>query len=139
MQFAQICDRVEADAAAGASPADVSALPGLWLNSNPETSGIARMVMSEAGGRLSLQVYAVAPDGLVDWGTADVEVFSSSPSSRAAAGFVCRYDFGFAEALLQAMLLKGLMVLAQTHTFKDGSGRVDYFVREYFALAHGRY
>ena len=138
MQFAQICDRVETDPAT-AEPVDLSALHGIWINSNPDTSGIARMVMSEAGGRLSLQVYAIGPDGLIDWGTTAVTVFMSSPSSRVAAGFTCLYDFGFAETRLQAMILKGLIVLAQFHSFKDESRRADFFVREYFALAHGRY
>ena len=138
MQFAQICDRVETDAAT-AGPADTSALLGSWVNSNPETNGIARMVMSEAGGKLSIQVYAVGPEGLIDWGAAGVEVFMSSPSSRVVAGFTCLYDFGFAETRLRAMIMKGLIVLAQFHNFKDGSRRADYFVREYFALAHGRY
>ena len=135
MQFAQICDRVEA----GGGPSDVSGLLGVWVNSNPETQGIARMVMTESGGRLSLRVQAVGPDGLIDWGETDVRVFTSAPSSRAGAGFACLYDFGFAEARLQAMILKGLVVLAQFHTFKDDSGRADFFVREYFALIHGRH
>jgi len=138
MQFSQICDRVEAEAA-GADPADVSALAGVWLNSNPDTNGIARMVLSEAGGKLVLQVYGVGPEGLIDWGTTDVNIFAASASSRSVTGFTCIYDFGFAETQLQAMILKGLIVLAQLHTFKDESRRVDYFVREYFALAHGRY
>lgn len=138
MQFAQICDRVEIDAATTGS-VDISALPGIWINTNPETNGIARMVMSEADGKLSLQVSAIGPDDLIDWGTTEVSVFTSSPSSRVSAGFTCLYDFGFAETELQAMLLKGLLVLAQIHRFKDDSNRVDYFVREYFALAHGRY
>jgi len=96
-------------------------------------------VISEADGNVSLQAYAIGPDGLIDWGAADVAVFTSTPNSRVAAGFTCLYDFGFAETRLQAMILKGLIVLAQFHTFKDDSGRVDYFVREYFALAHDRY
>jgi hypothetical protein len=135
MQFAQIRDRVRADD----GPLDLSAFPGTWVNSNPETSGIARILMEADGGRLSLRVYAVGPDGLIDWGRADAAPFTASPSSRAGTGFACVYDFGFAETELQAMLLKGLMVLAQLHRFKDGSGRMDYFVREYFALSHGRY
>jgi hypothetical protein len=88
---------------------------------------------------LSLQVYAISPDGLIDWGTTDVAVFTATPSSRIGAGFTCLYDFGFAETRLQGMIVKGLIVLAQFHSFKDDSRRVDYFVREYFALAHGRY
>lgn len=139
MRFAQLCDRVETDAATAVVPVDVTGLPGVWLNSNPETNGIARIVMSEANGQLSLQVYAVGPEGLIDWGTASVNVFTSSSTSRVASGFTCFYDLGFAETQLQAMILKGLIVLAQIHRFKDESRRVDYFVREYFALAHGRY
>lgn len=135
MRFAQIRDRVEVEN----GPLDLSAFPGTWVNSNPDTGGIARIVMAEEGGRLSLQVYAVGPEGLIDWGRADAEPFTASPSSRSGSGFTCVYDFGFAETELQAMLLKGLMVLAQSHRFKDGSGRMDYFVREYFALSHGRY
>ena len=135
MQFAQLRDRVAADD----GPLDLSAFPGTWVNSNPLTSGIARIVMEEDEGRLSLQVYAIGPDGLIDWGKTEVAPFTASPSSRVGSGFTCVYDFGFAETELQAMLLKGLMVLAQLHRFKDASGRMDYFVREYFALSHGRY
>jgi hypothetical protein len=44
MLIAQIRDRVETDGA-GAEPIDVSALHGMWINSNPDSSGIARMVI----------------------------------------------------------------------------------------------
>ncbi len=137
MEFAQVFDRVETNIPAGAL--DLSGLPGTWVNTNPDTNGIARMVISEADGKASLQVYATGPEGLIDWGSADVVVFASTPKSRVGAGFTCRFDFGFAETQLQAMIMKGLIVLAQIHNFKDQSGRADYFVREYFALDHGRY
>ena len=137
MQFAQICDRVEIDAAT-AGPIDISGLLGTWVNSNPETNGIERMLITETDGKLKLEVQAIGPEGLINWGRADVTVFTSSPSSRTGAGFACLYDFGFAETRLEAMIMKGLTVLAQFHIFKDDSGRVDYFVREYYALAHGQ-
>lgn len=138
MRFAQIRDRVEAGVEADA-PVDISALAGMWVNSNPDTNGIARMVMSESNGNLAVQVFAIGPDGLIDWGTTEVTLFTAGPASRDAAGFTCRYDFGFVETRLQAMILKGLIVLAELHSFTDDSNRVDYFVREYFALNHGRY
>lgn len=138
MQFAQICDRVETTAAT-VGPIDSSALPGIWVNSNPDTTGIAKMVMSESDGNLLLQVYAVGPNGLIDWGSTGASVLASTASSRVAAGFTCLFDFGFAETRLQGMIMKGLLVLAQLHSFKDDSNRVDFFVREYFALVHGRY
>ena len=59
-----------------------------------------------------------------------------------ARGCVTRHHshhyFGFAETRLQAMVMKGLLVLSQFHGFKDDSGRADYFVREYYALTDGR-
>lgn len=138
MQFAQIRDRVIAEPTS-VGTGDLSALAGVWVNSNPETTGVARMVITKSGPQLSLQVYAIGPEGLIDWGAVDIDVFTATPSSRVAAGFTCLYDFGFVETCLQAMILKGLIVLAQIHRFKDGGDRVDYFVREYFALEHGKY
>ena len=136
MQFAQICDRVNVDAA---GPIDIRALPGTWVNSNRETNGIARIVIAESSGHLSLQTYAVGPDHMIDWGTVAVNVFASTPSSRVATGFTCVYDFSFVETRLQGMIMKGLLVLAQLHSFKDHSRRADYFVREYFALDHKQF
>ena len=137
LQFAQLSDRVESDGSNAAM--DTQALPGVWINSNPNTTGIARMVMSESGGKLSLQVFAIGPDGLIDWGSSDVNVFAGVPTSKVGAGFTCNFDFGFAETELQGMIMKGLLVLAQFHRFKDNSKRADFFVREYFALEHGQY
>jgi hypothetical protein len=137
MEFAQLNDRVEFEGAAAAP--DVSGLAGVWINSNPDTNGIARMKFSDVEGQLSVRVHAVGPDGLIDWGTAPVKLFAASPNSRATAGFTCTYDFGFAETRLQAMIMKGLIVLAQFHKFKDDSNRMNFFVREYFAVVHDRY
>src|ERR1044071_3543897 len=135
MQFAQISDRVESDL----GEIDPSALLGAWINSNLDTTSIARVKISEADGKLQLQVFAMGPEGLIDWGTAPAQVFAGGPTAHAGVGFTCRYDFGFAEARLQAMIMKGLLVLAQFHLFKDDSGRADYFLREYFALSHDRF
>ena len=137
MEFAQIYDRVENESAA--APLDISNLAGVWINSNPDTNGIARMEFAEVDGKPSMRVDAIGPDGLIDWGSAPLKLFAASPSSRTTAGFTCTYDFGFAETQLQAMIMKGLIVLAQVHKFKDDSGRMDYFVREYFAVVHDRY
>ena len=132
MQFAQLSDRVESKGTGAAM--DIKALPGVWINSNPDTSGIARMVMSESDGKLSLQVFAIGPEGLIDWGSTVVKVFAGLPTSNAGAGFTCDFDFGFAAIELQGMIMKGLLVLAQFHRFKDDSNRADFFLREYFAL-----
>src|SRR5262249_11187959 len=125
MEIAQLCDLVE-PAAKAEGPVDLSTLIGTWVNSNTNTASVARLVISEADRQVSLRVSAVGPEGLIDWGTADLVIFTSSPASRLPAGFSCRYDFGFAETTLQGMIMKGLLVLAQFHFFKDESRRVDY-------------
>jgi len=137
MEFAQLYDRVEIENAA--TPLGVSGLEGVWINSNPDTNGIARMEFSDVEGTLSVRVHAVGPDGLIDWGLAPVKLLAAAPNSRTTAGFTCTYDFGFAETRLQAMIMKGLIVLAQFHKFKDDSNRMNFFVREYYAVVHDRY
>jgi hypothetical protein len=135
MNFVQICDRVETEG----GEIDRAALIGTWINSNHDTNSIARVKIAEVDGKLQLQVFAIGPDGLIDWGPAGAEVFAAGPGSHTGVGFTCRYDFGFAEARLQAMIMKGLLVLAQFHLFRDNSGRADYFLREYFARSHDRF
>jgi len=137
MRFAQICDDVAVDKST--APMDIAGMCGTWVNTNPDTNGITRMVISADEGQVSLQAFAVGPDGLIDWGVTRLQLFASTPVSRQSAGFSGAYDFGFVEIQLDAMIMKGLIVLGQIHRFKDDSRRADFFVREYFALAHGRY
>ena len=132
-QYAQLSDLVKTEPVDSIDP---KPLIGHWINSNPDTNSIARINITEADGKLQLQVFAVGPDGPIDWGPAPAEVFAPNPSSKTAAGFTCTYDFGFAEARFQAMIMKGLLVLAQFHTFKDDSTRASYFLREYYAMTH---
>ena len=135
-KYAQLSDLIEIDAT---KSIDHKSLLGHWINSNPDTISIARINITEANGKLELQVFAVGPDGLIDWGTATADVFAAGPASRTGAGFACTYDFGFAEARFQAMIMKGLLVLAQFHLFKDESKRAGYFLREYFAMTHDHF
>jgi hypothetical protein len=130
-QYAQLSDHIEVDPITHIDP---KSLIGHWINSNPDTNSIARINITEANGKLQLQVLAVGPDGLIDWGIAPAEVFAPNPASSTGAGFTCTYDFGFAEARFQAMIMKGLLVLAQFHTFKDDSNRANYFLREYYSM-----
>src|SRR5690349_1220767 len=134
-QFAQLSDKVETEPI-HERDLDRGALVGNWINSNPDTTSIGRVNVFEADGKLQLQAYAVSPDGLVDWGTTIADVFAAGPASRIGAGFAATLDRGFAETRLQAMIMKGLLVLAQFHLFKDDSGRASYFLREYYAKTH---
>jgi len=118
---------------------ELGALLGTWINSNPDTTSIAKLEATDKEGKLELRISAVGPDGFIDWGVADAQVFAATPESNTGAGFTCRFDFGFAETRLQGMIMKGLLVLAQFHLFKDDSKRASYFLREYYAATHERF
>ena len=118
---------------------ELGALLGTWINSNPDTHSVAVVKAMALDGKLKLQVSAVGPDGFIDWGVADAQVFAATPESHAGAGFTCRYEFGHGETRLQGMIMKGLLVLAQFHLFKDDTDRESYFLREYFAATHDRF
>src|SRR5260370_35333755 len=105
MKFAQRCDQIEIESGA---PLDYSALPGAWINSNPQATALARLVIEEAGDGLSLQAYGIGRDGLVDWGTSRIDLFASAPSAKVAAGFSCVFDFVFNQTRLQSMIMKAL-------------------------------
>lgn len=135
MQFAQICDLVETGPIRERD-IDRRALIGNWINSNPDTSSITRVNIFEAEGKLQLRVFAVGPEGPTDWGTTTANVFAGGPASSAGAGFAATFQFGISETRLQAMIMKGLLVLAQFHLFKDDSNRASYFLREYYAKTH---
>lgn len=117
---------------------ELSALVGTWINSNPDTHSVALVNASGSGDKLTVRVSAVGPDGLIDWGSVDANVFAATPESHAGAGFTCRYVFEHGETRLQGMIMKGLLVLAQFHLFNDDE-REPYFLREYFAATHDRF
>lgn len=118
---------------------ELSALLGTWINSNPDTRSVMRVKATDSDGRLRLEVSVVGPEGFVDWGDADADVFAATPDSHAAAGFTCRYQFEHGETRFQGMIMKGLLVLAQFHLFNDETDRESYFLREYFAATHDRF
>jgi hypothetical protein len=136
MQAAQLFDLVETKTT---GPIEFSQWAGKWINSNPDTTGIARLEISEARGEFYLEIHAISPGGLIPWGRTRIKTLAANPTSRKGAGFTCSYDFDFVTVRLQAMIVKGLIVLGQFHAFKDDSGRASFFVREYFAIEHGRY
>ena len=76
MEFAQVYDRVEIEGMA--EPLDNSGLAGVWINSNPDTNGIARMEFSEVEGKPSVRVDAIGPDAIIDWGQAPVKLFAAA-------------------------------------------------------------
>lgn len=134
--YAKLQDRPRSGSESGGSePLDVRPLLGTWINTNTATAGIAKAVVAQENGDLHLRVFGAGELELYDWGAVPVKsVCAEGICSRRAISFTAEYDFGFLETELQTNLSKGLLIITTLNTFKDGSGRSNYFSREYFYL-----
>ncbi len=92
-----------AEAVATASP-----LVGTWQACNKATRGIVRVEISEVAGVLHVHVFGACSPTPCDWG--DVK------------------GLAYATGLLDA----GSLLVENYNTFKDGSGRANYYDRGYF-------
>jgi hypothetical protein len=112
---------------------DLSNFLGTWINTYKLTGSIRRFILDRNGEGYTIATYV--SEGIEDLGTVEVVPFAPKVDSREADGFMARYDFEFLEMSLAAYYTKGLIVVSQYTRFKDGSGRPDYFNREFFFKA----
>jgi hypothetical protein len=124
--------------AAGASheasppqPDDQSIFVGAWTSTNRDTQGIARVVIRRDGDWLFVRPFGACTP-VCDWGETRADVFVDGPGSTRAYAFTARFDLGFKETAFQAKVEKGVLVVANFNRFKDGSGRANFFGREFF-------
>jgi hypothetical protein len=111
---------------------DLTDLLGTWINTYRETRSLRRFTLAPSGSGYSIETLVATEAGGQTLGKTEVRPFSPNVNSRKADGFTAQYDFGFLEMSLAAYCAKGLIVVSQYTRFKDGSGRPDYFNREFF-------
>lgn len=113
--------------------ATVAQFVGDWTTTNQNSRGMARVVITPQGQGLLVHAFGAGEPEPQDWGTVQAEVLTDGPGSSRIRAFHAVYDFGFLESYLQAKTEKGVLVLATFNRFKDQSGRLSYFSREFFA------
>jgi hypothetical protein len=133
VQYVRLMDRAETGRGKP-GPLDWSAFEGTWLNTNWQTQGIAKVVLSFVSGGLQVRVFATGPGGLIDWGpVAGATVYCSGIESNIGSAFSVAYDFGFLKTRLEGNINRGVLVLAAYNAFDEQDGRLNYFSREYFS------
>jgi hypothetical protein len=125
-------ERLPEGTAAPGGISDVSVMLGTWYATDKQTGGIVRMVLEGAPGDLTVHSFGAGSPEPHDWGTVPAVPYAAGVASSAGMAFSATYDFGFAEALLAAYSKGGILVLDTFNVFKDGSGRSNYFSREFF-------
>ena len=110
-------------------------LLGTWLNTNTATHGIASAVLARKGGQIVVRIVAAGDSAPFDWGETAADLFAADASSTEAMAFRAFYDFGFMQTDLQAHVRQGVLIIAKFDRFEDGSGRSNYFSKEFFYRA----
>jgi len=116
-------------------PLQLAPILGRWTNTNPRSRGVARFVVSERDGQVWVRAWGGDPDTgqSHDWGEVAVDtLYSDGPRSAKGCAFTARFDHGHAHTLVQTNQNHGVTVLALYTRFTDGSGRQNYFTREFY-------
>lgn len=131
--YVRQADRLAPGEKPDAGPLDLRPLTGLWQNTNPASRGIVRLEIAARDGGLRVRAFGAGSPEPFDWGEVAASVlYADGLRSGKGHAFLASYDFGFQESHLQCNLSQGLLIVAAFNVFKDGSGRSNYFSREFY-------
>lgn len=130
LQSVRADDRLGSAAPAGGI--DVSPLLGTWWATDKATESVVEIELAERAGGFVVHAFGACAPAPCDWGERPAVAYAAAVGSRAAMAWSAVYDFGFMETILAAYMKGGILVLDTFNTFKDGSGRANYFTREFF-------
>lgn len=107
---------------------------GTWINTYQESIVISRLEIFEEDGALFMRCYGPQGGvGALDWGVAPVAAFSPGPDQGDRVNaFETAFNLGHLSSHLCINENKGLLVVAAFHRFHDGSGRSNFFSRQFY-------
>jgi hypothetical protein len=114
------------------SSSAVSTFGGFWRNTNTTGSGIVSVSFTPTDDGGTLCVRGRDRSDANDWGTTTVEIYNEIGAVSEPAKIKARYDLESIDVQLHGWVKQGVLVLALFRRFKDGSGRSNYFDREFF-------
>jgi hypothetical protein len=136
IRMADVTMRADTKQLAG-TKADVTYLLGSWVNAKRETDHIARIEVAERDGEVVIRPYGMAPESAepIDWGEAVATPYVASGSTE-VAGFHAHYEQGAVTTRIAANVKLGVLVLQTYTSFRDDSGRLSHYAREFFHHPH---
>lgn len=106
-------------------------LTGKWQACNRGTRGLVRVVLGTKGDTLTVQVFGACSPTPCDWGVVAGIAYAENVSATDAIAFSATYVFSFKEAIVTGLLDNGTLIVETYNKFTDGSGRSNYYSREY--------
>jgi hypothetical protein len=125
-------DRALSDPATRQLSADK--LIGRWVNTDPNTRGVAEIVVERNGENVTVGVWGVGAEGLIDWPKTQATALANleEEAGQRAVALAVDFDLGFMRAETYLRVNKGVLVIVLFVTFQDDSGRSNYLNREFF-------
>lgn len=110
---------------------DAASLAGLWVGADRHTMSVEAIDIVQRDDACVLRVAGGDTAGARDWGEVEAMTHAADVDKMAAIGATARYDFGFLDTTLTFFAKSGIIILCTFNRWKDGSGRADYFTREF--------
>lgn len=109
-------------------------LIGRWVNTNPDTQGIAECEIQRDGDQFSIKLSGAGTDGPIAWPTARTKALANleEEAGQRTIALATTFEFGFMKSEIYIRVNKGVLVIVLFNTFQDDSGRSNYLNREFF-------
>jgi hypothetical protein len=109
-------------------------LVGRWVNTDPDTRGIAVLVIERNDEHFDVSIQGVGADGLIDWPRTRATPLANleEEAGQRAVALAADFDLSFMRAETYLRANKGVLVIVLYVTFQDDSGRSNYLNREFF-------
>ena len=105
---------------------------GTWVNVNPATRGLVKIVVDLTGGTLHVHPFGACVPTPCDWTQKKGIAYAENVSATHAVAFSAVFGQGFKNTIVAAHLEGRLLCVETFNDFIDGSGRSDYYTREMF-------
>lgn len=109
-------------------------LIGQWVNTDPQTQGVAEIVIEQDDEGFSVSLTGVGAGGPIAWPGTRARALANleEEAGQRALALAAAFDLGFMKAEAYFRVNKGVLVIVLFTTFPDGSGRSSYVNREFF-------
>lgn len=115
------------------TPIDRAPFLGTWRNTNEKPFWLTGVHVEPLDGSLVIEAKGGVNGSPGDWGPAPAtHLYGASLESATGGAWRASYDLGFCDVDLEGNLNQGLLVVVSFVRMKDGSGRADRAVREFF-------
>ena len=118
------------------APAVANKLDGTWVNVDPKTRGLVRIVIDQK----KVHPYGACHPDPCDWGELKAKSFAATVDSYYATALLAKYTTSFSRSEITLSLEADGRLRAEVFThFTDGSGRSDYRSVDYLTRIRPAY